>query len=401
MSRHRLAHLVIFIFRFILVVLAGPLMVAPAAWPQTAGSGPSPGQTSSQVQLRSHLEQGTEAMRNGDNSSAAEDFRGALAIDPHSLAALNNLGIVLSRLGQPGEAIPLYVRALAVRPHDPTTSRNLAIAYFKTQRYAPAWQLLRPLAVKYPNDFQILDLAGLSLFALDRYLEAAQYLERASRLQTSDLETLDMLGKAYLRTKNYKALTDVFARIMRLNPESASAHVLMATADEQMDKKPDAVKEYLAAQTSDTHFMGVHSGLGLLYSQQGETEAAEKEFRAELSTYPTDPISNCLLGEILVNKSQAAEAKPYFQAALKVNPVYAEALVGLGKAELAMNNPAAAIDPLRKAIRLDPNEPKAHFVLGSVLRKLGRTAEAVKEQKIALDIQEKHRAEYMEDHKDD
>jgi Flp pilus assembly protein TadD len=297
-----LAPLVIFIFCFVLVVFAGPLMVAPAAWSQTASSAPSPGLTSSQTQLRSHLEQGTEAMRNGDNSSAAEAFRRALAIDPHSLAALNNLGIVLSRLGKPGEAIPLYVRALAVRPHDPTTSRNLAIAYFKTQRYAPAWQLLRPLAAKYPNDFQVLDLAGLSLFALDRYLEAAQYLERASRQQASDLETLDMLGKAYLRTKNYKALTDVFARIMQLNPESASAHVLMATADEQMDQKPDAVKEYLAAQSSDTHFMGVHSGLGLLYSQQGETEAAEKEFRAELSTYPTDPISNCLLGEILVNK---------------------------------------------------------------------------------------------------
>jgi Flp pilus assembly protein TadD len=239
--------------------------------------------------LRSYLEAGAEAMRDGDNSSAANAFRQALVVDPRSLSALNNLGIVLSRLGKPAEAIPLYEKGLVIRPGEPITTRNLAIAYFKTQRYAPAWQLLRPMTLKYPEDFQILDLAGLSLFALDRYSEAAKYMERASRLQASDLETLDMLGKAYLRTKNYKALTDVFARIMLVNPESASAHVLMATAYEQMDEEPDAVKEYLAAQKSDTHFMGVHSGLGLIYSKQGQSGAAEKEFRAELSSYPTDP----------------------------------------------------------------------------------------------------------------
>ncbi len=124
-------------------------------------------------------------MHGGNNAFAADAFRHALAIDPHSLSALNNLGIVLSRLGKPAEAIPLYEKALAIRPDD-STKRNLAIAYFKAQRYAPAWHTLRPMTLKYPNDFQILDLAGLSLFALDRYSEAAGYLERASRLQPSD-----------------------------------------------------------------------------------------------------------------------------------------------------------------------------------------------------------------------
>jgi Tfp pilus assembly protein PilF len=210
-----------------------------------------------------------------------------------------------------------------------------------------------------------------------------------------------MLGKAYLRTKNYKALTDVFARIMQVNPESASAHVLMATAYEQMDEKSNAIKEYLAAEKSDPNFMGVHSGLGILYSKQGKTDLAEKEFRAELARYPTDPISNCLLGEILVNASHAVDAKPYFQAALQVNPGYVAALLGLGKAELATDHAGAAVDPLRKAIQLDPHEPQAHYVLGSVFRKLGRTVEAVQEQKIALDIQEKQRADYMDKHKND
>src|ERR1700693_2242882 len=169
-----------------------------------------------EIQLHTYLKHAAEAMHKGDNAAAAEDLRRALKIDPHSLAALNNLGIVLARMGRPAEAVPLYESALKIHPDDPSTKRNLAIAYFKAQRYSRAWRLLEPMATKYPDDFQILDLAGLSLFALDRYPEAAGYLERANHIEPSDLETLDMLGRAYLRMKNNKALGSVFARIVEV-----------------------------------------------------------------------------------------------------------------------------------------------------------------------------------------
>ncbi|MGB9361955.1 MAG: tetratricopeptide repeat protein, partial [Candidatus Sulfotelmatobacter sp.] len=129
---------------------------------------PNPPPNGEEIQLHSYLEQAAEAMHKGDNAAAAESLRRALKIDPHSIAALNNLGIVLARMGKPAEAIPLYEDALKFHPDDPSTKRNLSIAYFKAQRYSPAWRLLRPMAAQYPKDFQILDLAGLSLFALDR-----------------------------------------------------------------------------------------------------------------------------------------------------------------------------------------------------------------------------------------
>jgi len=138
--------------------------------------------------------------------------------------------------------------------------------------------------------------------------------------------------------------------------------------------------------------MGVHSGLGFEYWREGENDLAEKEYRAELQRFPSDPVSNCILGQILLDKSLPAEAEPHFRAALAVNPRYSEALFGLGKAELALQHPRAALEPLRKAIQINPDYFEAHFVLGTVLRQLGQTAEAANEQKIALAIQEKGRA---------
>jgi Tfp pilus assembly protein PilF len=138
--------------------------------------------------------------------------------------------------------------------------------------------------------------------------------------------------------------------------------------------------------------MGAHSGLGFEYWREGENELAEKEFRAELQRFPDDPVSNCILGQILLEKSHPDEAEGHFKAALAVNPRYAEALFGLGKAELALQHPSAALEPLRKAVQINPEYFEAHFVLGTVLRQLGKAPEAAKEQKIALEIQEKRRA---------
>src|SRR6202041_778411 len=101
--------------------------------------------------LHACLERAAESMHQGELADAAKALRQALTIDPHSLAALNNLGIVLSREGKPAEAIPLYEEALKVRPGDAATKRNLAIAYFKTQHYRSAWSLLEPMAVAYPD----------------------------------------------------------------------------------------------------------------------------------------------------------------------------------------------------------------------------------------------------------
>ena len=148
------------------------LLIAGYAAAQAGGPSNTPPPKGTEAQLHADLERAAEAMHKGELPSAAEALRQALTIDPHSLVALNNLGIVLSREGKPAEAIPLYEAALKVRPHDAATERNLAIANFKAQRYAAAWRLLRPMTLQYPADFQILDLSGLSLFALDRYPDA-------------------------------------------------------------------------------------------------------------------------------------------------------------------------------------------------------------------------------------
>ncbi|MGH9353967.1 MAG: tetratricopeptide repeat protein, partial [Terriglobia bacterium] len=134
--------------------------------------------------------------------------------------------------------------------------------------------------------------------------------------------------------------------------------------------------------------------LGLIYWKQDRIAQAQAEFEAELRRYPDDPVSNCLLAQILLRQNLAAKAVKHFNAALAANPRYKEALLGLGQAEIMLNNPSTALAPLRKAIKIDPDYAQAHFVLGTALRRLGRNAEAGREQQVSAEIQARQQAEY-------
>ena len=98
-------------------------LIAHCAAGQTQAR-PDPPSRGAEIQLHTYLQQASEAMHKNDNAVAAAALRHALKIDPHSLAALNNLGIVLGRMGKPAEAIPLYEDALKFHPDDPSTERT-------------------------------------------------------------------------------------------------------------------------------------------------------------------------------------------------------------------------------------------------------------------------------------
>ena len=54
-------------------------------------------------------------------------------------------------------------------------------------------------------------------------------------------------------------------------------------------------------------------------------------------------MSNCLLGQIALRRNQPQDAEALFETALKANSRYKEALLGVGKAKLALNQPVAAL----------------------------------------------------------
>ena len=349
------------------------LLLTPFVLAAQTGGSPAPPQKDAEVQLHADLERAAEAMHKGELSAAAEAFRQALRIDPHSLAALNNLGIVLARQGKPAEAIPLYEEALKVRPGDPATERNLADRILQSPALPVGMESASADGGGASRRLSDSRLSGLCLFALDRYPEAATYLERANQAHPSDVETLDMLGKAYLRMKDYKALTNVFARIMQVNPNSASAHIMMATAYDEMSQRAEAIKEYQAAEKADPNFMGVHSGLGFAIGTRATPTLPRKNSAQNCSASPAIRSRTAFWRDSAHSSRNPRTPNRIFRAALAANPRYTEALFVLGKTEIALESSRSGDQPLRKAILINPNYARHISFWARRLRQMGQT----------------------------
>lgn len=84
-------------------------------------------------------------------------------------------------------------------------------------------------------------------------------------------------------------------------------------------------------------------------------------------------------GVALVNLSRTDEARAAFETALDIHPQFAPALVNLGNLQLEAGNVEEAIGYYERAVRSDEDYAPAHHNLGVAYKRIGRTADFVRE----------------------
>ena len=75
---------------------------------------------------------------------------------------------------------------------------------------------------------------------------------------------------------------------------------------------------------------------------------------------------------VALREGDYASAASHAQAALETDPLLPAAYVVLGQARSTLGQDAGAVDPLRKAVYLDPTAGHAHFLLAGALARLGQ-----------------------------
>lgn len=121
--------------------------------------------------------------------------------------------------------------------------------------------------------------------------------------------------------------------------------------------------------------------------QAGDTQQAERHYRAALRTNPAYAIAHYNLAALLTRQDRQSEAFEHLLAAVKHDPARYQAHRDLGVILARQDKLDDAAEHLRAALTLNRNDHVSHDYLGVILFRQGRIDEAVKHFSEAVRLQ--------------
>jgi Tfp pilus assembly protein PilF len=256
---------------------------------------------------------------------------------------------------------PLIARSLwsSAKPADPSRSERA------TPGVIPAAEQLSPSALSRWRD----ELADLNSAA-----ESPETLYRRARL------LVEISGAAYKLAAASPAL-------------DARLFALQALAAEEENDEGAALEEYRAGLAKYPQSGLLHAGLGHLYRERNQLEAARAELTAAGRQLPSDPLVAFDLGDVELRMGEPTLALEMLNHALDLDSSLLVARWSRGRAYTALggqDNDQRALEDLEAAVTCD-SSGVLQWQLGQLYAKLGRNQEAREAEQKSLDL--RHAAE--------
>lgn len=117
---------------------------------------------------------------------------------------------------------------------------------------------------------------------------------------------------------------------------------------------------------------------GIDFLKAGDYEKGIATLRLALQRDPKDGAARFNLAMALSDEGALDESVELLERVLADHPNHAHGWVALGVAHARQNNDAAAIEALRMAVALNPQDGYSHKNLGAILSRSGAKAESIK-----------------------
>jgi tetratricopeptide (TPR) repeat protein len=329
------------------------------------------------IDVRPYLDRAEQALQRNELPAALKELEAAVRLNASEPEAYGALGVVYRKLGRAEDATKALERAVKLRP-DPRLKVLLGFTHMDMGNFPAAIPLLAETFESEQKDAVKL-VIGQRL--VECYLATGAEAQALGPIQTLRQVAPDDPNVLYLASKVYMNLWNgAFQRILTKAPNSYHVRLIQAEALEAQGRFAEAAHEYreilkIAPQISDIHY---RLGRAVLRSEPNENTDAEAQaaFRKELESNPFHVAALTEIGEIHLRKSEREEASRVFTEALRLQPAYPPARIGLAKVLIGEKQWAKALEHLEIAAKAAPYEESVHYNLMLAYRGLGRAADA-------------------------
>jgi len=293
----------------------------------------------------------------GHTDEAIKKYEEIVRLNPTQAYAYNNLGRLYHQRGRLHDAIKPLKRACELNTKLEPPHALLGFVLFQLDDFAGARREFKTASQLDPSDLNVKLFLARSLVELQDLSGAVEILDKLQREDPTNTEALYTLGGVY-SILAYRTLS----QIQTADPNSYLIEVLLGRFSETKQIYPDAADHYKRAierapDVPDLYYRYAHA----LWAM-GDSENALIQYRHALDRNPYDYRAEWESARILLSDNPQ-EALRLASLALELKPEVADALTIRGRALISLQRPREAIEDLRKAISINPQDATTHFQL--------------------------------------
>lgn len=278
--------------------------------------------------------------------------------------------------------------------------RQQGFGFLQSGNWQSANSIFERLLAKASTDYLALYGNSLALFNLQRISEADENIQKIidflSKNKINDkllADSLVLSGVISATQNKNEAAIEKLLKAVKLVPNHFDANLSLGRAYFGNGDMTNAVKFFRQATIIQPNNLQTRFFLATTLERAGNLSEALKEYRAVVKINENYADGNLGLGVLLINMEGAnsVEGLKFLQKAISLNGNLYEARITLGKSLIKSDRSDEAVEHLKKAAELAPNNPEPHYQLAIAYRKLGKKTEAAEEMQIVKRINESRR----------
>jgi tetratricopeptide (TPR) repeat protein len=359
------------------LVLVVALMGAAPAERQSAGAAPA----------RSRESQ--------DRTEVERQLQEEVRRQPDDFQARHRLAGFYLQQGKVPAAIPHLQRAQQIDPSQYSVGYDLAVALIEVNRLDDARAQVRRL-MKLKDAGEVQNLLGDLEERAGNLVAAAEAYQRASHMDPSEENLFDW-GNSLLQLRAAAPAGEVFVAAIKRHPRSSRLHVGLGISLYSRGEYKDAVQSFCDAVDLAPSDPRPYQFLGEVYGVApelgGEISARLRKF---VAAYPKNALAHFHYAMSLwkgggqaPGSGDLGEIERLLKQAVVLDPRMTMGLFQLGVLLAEQQRNAEAIEYLRRAIALQPSLAQAHYRLGQLYQRVGRSDLAEKELAVFRELKAK------------
>ncbi|HEX7289923.1 MAG TPA: tetratricopeptide repeat protein [Conexibacter sp.] len=358
--------------------LAGHDTDAIAVWERVSELDPS--------SVEAHVQRGLLLDRLDRQQEALAAFEQASELDPQDAALHRHRGVALTLLGRYADALAALERAIELDADSRALHEHRGVLLELLARPQDALAAFdRALELESTNA-RVHDRRGVVLTTLRRLPEALAAFERAAELEPGNARYLDHCGAALGFLDRDEEALELFSRAVRLAPDEVTLKRNRAVVLNRLGRSTEALVTFTELSAAAPENALYHDDRGHALGELGRDVEALEAFTRAAELDSSDPRYLRNRGQVLDRLGRHEEALETFTRAVELDPSDHVSHTGRGIALHNLRRHEEELEAFERVCALNPTSARVHDNRAIALDRLERRAEALEARARAAEL---------------